>query len=125
MVRPLISCIDPVYNGVRYLREALGSIEAQTYRPLEIVIVDDGSIDRTRELVASCGYNLQYYWQANAGPASACNHGLRVSQGELVAFLEQDDLWHPEKLERQWARFQVSPKLDLCVTHIQNFGCQN
>jgi len=121
MIRPLISCIIPVYNGARYLAEALGSIVAQTYRPLEIVVVDDGSVDGTQELVTSCGYQVQYWRQTNAGPASACNQGLRVSQGEMVAFLEQDDLWHPEKLERQWARFRARSELDFCVTHIQNF----
>jgi glycosyltransferase involved in cell wall biosynthesis len=121
LAQPLISCIVPVYNGARYLREALSSIAAQTYRSLEIVVVDDGSVDGTRELVASCGYDVQYYWQTNAGPASACNQGLHVSQGELIAFLEQDDLWHPEKLERQWARFRAEPELDFSVTHIRNF----
>jgi glycosyltransferase involved in cell wall biosynthesis len=117
----LISCIVPVFNGERYLREALDSILAQTYRPLQIVVADDGSTDGTAELVASYGNRVQYLYQPNGGTASACNLGLRAARGNFVAFLAADDLWHPDKLTRQMARFEARPELDLCVTHVQNF----
>ena len=117
----LISCIVPVFNGERYLREALDSILAQTYRPLELLVVDDGSTDGTAAVVASYGEQIRYLSQPNAGPAAARNLGLQAAIGEFIAFLDHDDLWHPEKLARQMARFQARPDLDVCVTHVQNF----
>jgi glycosyltransferase involved in cell wall biosynthesis len=117
----LITCIVPVCNGERYLGEALDSILAQTHRPLEIIIVDDGSTDSTRAVVAKYGDRVRYVWQTNSGPASARNLGLSRAAGEFVAFLDADDLWHAEKLARQIARFHARPELDYCVAHAQNF----
>jgi glycosyltransferase involved in cell wall biosynthesis len=121
MNEPLISCIVPVFNGERYLGEALESILKQTYRPLEIIVADDGSTDGTATLVASYGDQVRYVFQPNAGVAAACNLGVRASFGEFVAFLAADDLWHPEKLALQMLQFQDRPELDVCVTHMQNF----
>ena len=121
MTPPLISCIVPVFNGERYLREALDSILAQTYRPLEIIVADDGSTDGTAAIVASYREQVRYLSQPNAGPAAARNLGLGATKGEFVAFLDADDLWHPEKLARQMARFQARPDLDVCITHVRNF----
>ena len=121
MANPLISCIIPVFNGERYLGEALDSILAQTYRPIEIIVVDDGSTDGTPELVAPYGDRIRYIRQKNAGAPTARNLGLRVAQGEFIAFLDSDDLWHAEKLARQTARFEARPELDVCVTHLQRF----
>jgi glycosyltransferase involved in cell wall biosynthesis len=118
---PLISCIVPVFNGERYLGETLDSILAQTYRPLEIIVADDGSTDGTPAVVASYGERVRYLSQLNAGPAAARNLGLCAARGEFIAFLDADDLWHPEKLARQMARFQARPELDMCVTHALNF----
>jgi glycosyltransferase involved in cell wall biosynthesis len=118
---PLISCIVPVFNGERYLREALESIFQQTYRPLEVIVVDDGSTDGTVVVAQSYGERITYVQQANAGPAAARNLGLSRVRGEFVAFLDADDLWHPEKLDRQMAHLQARPELDLCITHVQNF----
>jgi glycosyltransferase involved in cell wall biosynthesis len=121
MTSPLISCIVPVFNGERYLRETLDSILQQTYQPLEVIVVDDGSTDSTAAIVASYRQQIISLWQPNAGPAPARNLGLSMAQGEFIAFLDADDLWHPQKLARQMARFRVRSDLDLCVTHIQNF----
>jgi glycosyltransferase involved in cell wall biosynthesis len=121
MTEPLISCIIGVYNGERYLREALDSILAQTYRPLEIIVADDGSTDSTAEVVAGYGKKVRYLWQPNAGPAAARNLGICRAPGDFIAFLDADDVWHPEKLTRQMACFEARPELELCVTHIQNF----
>jgi glycosyltransferase involved in cell wall biosynthesis len=117
----LISCIVPVFNGEPYLREALDSILAQTYRPLEIIVADDGSSDGTAAVVAGYGENIRHLVQSNAGPAAARNLGLGAARGEFVAFLDQDDCWHPEKLARQMARFRARCELDLCVTHVRMF----
>lgn len=118
---PLISCIVPVFNGERYLRETLDSIFAQTYRRLEIIVADDGSTDRTAEIVAGYSERVRYLKQANAGASAARNLGLRAARGDFVAFLDADDLWHAEKLQRQMARFETRPELEVSVTLVQNF----
>ena len=121
MTSPLVSCIVPVYNGECYLAETLDSIVAQTHQPVEIFVIDDGSTDRTAAVAASFGPRVQYCWQENAGEAAARNRGLSLAQSEFVAFLDADDLWHPEKLDRQIAQFQGKPEIDLCFTAFQNF----
>jgi len=118
---PLISCIVPVFNGEAYLGEALGSIWQQTYRPLEIIVVDDGSTDGTAAVAAGYGDRVRYVKQINTGAPTARNLGLSMARGEFVAFLDADDLWHPEKLERQIARFAARPELQVCVSYLQNF----
>ena len=118
---PRVSCIVPVYNGEAFLRETLDSIVAQTHRELDVIVVDDGSTDGTRDLVAQYEAPLRYVWQANAGPSTARNTGLRAAQGEYVAFLDADDLWHPGKLARQVALLEERPAVGACVTLIQNF----
>src|SRR5262245_20840904 len=103
MTESLISCIVPVFNGERYLGEAIESILKQSYRPIEIIIADDGSTDDTVTVAARYGTQIRYLRQSNAGPAAARNLGLSVAAGEFVAFLDADDIWHPEKLARQMA----------------------
>ena len=103
MTKPnLISCIVPVFNGERYLAEALDSILAQTWRPLEVIVVDDGSTDGTAHIAAGYGAEVSYIHQANAGPAAARNRGLDAARGEFIAFLDADDLWHKDKLSARW-----------------------
>jgi len=117
----LVTCIVPVYNGERFLLEALASVAAQSYRPLEILLVDDGSTDRTPEVAATSGIDLVYLRQENAGGPAARNLGIDKAQGEFVAFLDADDRWRPEKLDRQMARFAARPELDISLAHVQNF----
>jgi glycosyltransferase involved in cell wall biosynthesis len=121
MKESLISCIVPVFNGELYIAEALESILSQTYRPLQIIVADDGSSDGTAAVVARYGTQVHYLSQSNSGAAAARNLGLSASLGDFVAFLDADDLWHAEKLERQMACFVARPELDGCVTYIQNF----
>lgn len=117
----LISGIVPVFSGERYLGETLDSMLAQTHSLLEIIVVDDGSTDGTRQVVAKYGDKVRYLRQENSGPAVARNRGLDAAHGEYIAFLDADDLWHPEKLGRQIVRFKERPETDCCVTHVQNF----
>src|SRR5215468_9302617 len=112
----LISCIVPVFNGERYVREALDSILAQTHRPLEIIVADDGSTDGSANVVAAFRDGVRYLRQSNQGPSSARNLGIRAALGDFIAFLDADDLWHPQKLQRQMDRFKTRPELDYCVT---------
>jgi len=121
MEESLISCIIPVYNGERYLRESLNSILAQTYRPLEIIVADDGSTDGTPQVARSYGRSIIYARQTNRGYWAAKNLGLGAVHGEFIAFLDVDDLWHPEKLARQVARLRARVELDLCFTRFENF----
>ena len=120
-MQTLISCVVPVYNGERYLAETLDSILAQTYQPREVIVVDDGSTDRTAAVAASYAPGVRYLWQVNAGEAAARNRGISASRGDFIAMLDADDLWHPEKLQRQMARFVERPELDLCFTYFRNF----
>ena len=100
------------------MREALDSIVAQTYRPIEIIVADDGSTDGTRSIVMTYNHAVRYLSQPNAGTATACNLGLRAACGEFVAFLSNDDLWHREKLERQMPRLQAAAKLAACLRRL-------
>lgn len=121
MSAALVSCIVPVFNGERYLGEAIGSILAQSHRPLEVIIVDDGSTDSTPQVAAGFGDEVRYLRQDNRGVGSARNRGIDEARGEYLAFLDADDLWGSEKLRRQLARFAGRPELDYCVSHVQNF----
>ena len=118
---PLVSCIVPCFNGERFLDECLASILAQTHRRLEIIVVDDGSTDRSAAIARRHGGRVRYHHQENRGPAAACNAGIDLATGDFIAFLEQDDLWLPDKTERQLAAFAADPALAYCVGHVQNF----
>lgn len=109
-----VSYIVPVFNGEVYLAEALDSIFAQTVPALEVLVIDDGSSDGTPAVARSYGDRITYLRQPHAGQSVARNHGVRVARGDLVAFLDADDLAHPTKLARQVARFEARPELDLC-----------
>ncbi len=115
------SYIVPVYNGEAYLAEALDSILAQTLPALEVLVVDDGSSDGTPAVARRYGDRITYLRQPHAGQSVARNHGVRVARGNLLAFLDADDLAHPAKLARQVARFEARPELDLCQALTQDF----
>lgn len=125
MKKPLISCVVPTYNSEKYLREALNSVLEQTYRPLEIIVADDGSTDGTADVAAKYGNEIRFFSQNTSGPAATRNFGLSHASGEFIAFLDADDLWHPEKLEMQMARFEQKPELDLCITYAQMFWVES
>ena len=117
----LVSVIIPVFNGERYLAEAVESVLAQTYRPTEVFVVDDGSTDSTAAVAKAFVPRLQYVSQPNAGSAAARNHGVRISSGEFIAFLDADDLWTAEKLALQNAAFTADPALDMVFGNVRQF----
>jgi len=97
-----ISVIVPTYNRADIISETIGSVLNQTYQNFEIIVVDDGSIDNTREIIVNINDpRIKYIYQENAGPSAARNNGIKNAQGEYVAFLDSDDIWLPEKLEKQ------------------------
>src|SRR3954464_13964239 len=103
MPQPLISVMIGVYNAERYLAEAIESVFAQSYRPLELIVVDDGSDDGSGDIARGYGDGLSYARQENAGNGSARNHAVRLASGELFAFLDADDRFLPEKPEHELA----------------------
>lgn len=117
----LVSVVIPAHNSQRYIVATLDSILAQKHRPLEILVVDDGSTDSTAQIVRGYAPEVRLIEQAQGGHPAARNTGIRAASGEFLAFLDHDDLWSPDKLERQMACFQRNPALDLVFGHIQNF----
>jgi glycosyltransferase involved in cell wall biosynthesis len=95
-----VSVVIPTFNRAAFLREALESVSRQTYPNFEVIVVDDGSTDGTREVVAASAARPVYVYQENQGRGAARNAGVGRAQGELIAFLDSDDLWHPDRLAR-------------------------
>jgi glycosyltransferase involved in cell wall biosynthesis len=98
---PRVSIIIPTFNLARYIGRTLESVFAQTYTDYEVIVIDDGSTDETREVLAHYAGKLRYHHQMNKGVAAARNEGLTQAAGELIAYLDADDMWYPQKLERQ------------------------
>jgi glycosyltransferase involved in cell wall biosynthesis len=107
--RPLVSVIIPNYNHTRFLPNAIQSVLAQHYPNYEIIIVDDGSTDDSREVVAQFGDKVQYIWQNNQGLAGARNTGIRAASGELIGLLDADDEWAPDYLEQMMVMVDKNP----------------
>lgn len=101
VLNPRVSVVIPVYNGEKYISDAIESVFNQTYKNIEVIVVDDGSTDNTAERIKLYLSRVKYLYQDNAGVANARNRGIQNSQGEFIAFLDHDDIWLPEKIERQ------------------------
>jgi glycosyltransferase involved in cell wall biosynthesis len=114
-----ISVIIPVYNGEAYLAEAVESILRQNHEPLEIIIVDDGSTDNTAKIAAGLQGNFRYVQQSNSGPSAARNRGLKIAGGDLLGFLDADDLWEENKLKIQIEYFKKDPSLEIVLGFLQ------
>jgi glycosyltransferase involved in cell wall biosynthesis len=113
MEEKLVSVIIPTYNRASFIKETLRSVLAQTYQNFEIIIVDDGSTDDTKDVVKSIDDDrINYIYQNNSGqPANPRNNGIKHSNGKYIAFLDSDDLWIPEKLEIQLDYFEKDSNL--------------
>ncbi|MFR2033860.1 MAG: glycosyltransferase family 2 protein [Agathobacter sp.] len=104
MEKGKVSIITPCYNGAKYIEETIDSVIAQTYKNWEMLIVDDGSRDDSAQIVTKyCEKEerIKLISQENAGSAAARNNGIRNAQGQYIALLDADDLWHPQFLEKQ------------------------
>jgi len=103
-----VSVIIPTYNSSNYILESINSVLSQTYTNFEIIVVDDGSTDNTKKLLAKYIKNkkITYFYQKNKGQAAARNFAIEKSSGELIAFLDSDDLWTKDKLEKQLELFK-------------------
>jgi glycosyltransferase involved in cell wall biosynthesis len=118
--QPKISAIVPIYNREAYLAEAIASILNQSMPPTEVIVVDDGSSDRSGEIVKSFPA-VRYHYQTNQGAAAARNQGVRLATGDFFAFLDSDDLWLLDKLERQLAAFAKNNHLDAVFGQVRQF----
>jgi glycosyltransferase involved in cell wall biosynthesis len=117
----LVTVVIPAHNSRLYIAPALDSILVQKYRPIEILVVDDGSTDSTAQMVRGYAPEVRVIEQEQRGHPAARNAGIRAASGEFLGFLDHDDLWSPDKLELQIAGFERNPELDLVFGHIQNF----
>ncbi len=120
---PRVSVVMPAYNAARYIREAIDSVLQQQVQDLELIVVDDGSTDETAEIAAEAATadpRVRIVRQPNSGkPAIARNRGIRESRGEIIAFLDADDVWRPEKLETCLRVLDERPDVDLVFHDVE------
>jgi glycosyltransferase involved in cell wall biosynthesis len=113
---PLVSIVIPTFNYGHFVGEAVESALNQTYSCVEVIVIDDGSTDDTRERLAPYIGRIHYHYQSNAGLSAARNTGIRLAQGEFVALLDSDDAFHPRKLETQVGMLLKRPEFGLLAT---------
>ncbi|MEH2068022.1 MAG: glycosyltransferase [Nostoc sp.] len=118
---PNVSVIIPTYQRADLISETIESVLAQTYTDYEIIVVNDGSTDNTKEVLAEFGDWITVIHQENQGPSVARNTGIMASQGRYIAFIDDDDLWLPYKLEKQVSCFESNPNIGLVYANIVFF----
>jgi len=116
---PKVSVITAAYNHVDFVRQSVESVLNQTYKDFEHIVVDDGSTDGTAEVLRSFGTQIKYFRQPNCGTPVAINRGIRESSGEYIAILDSDDVWLPEKLDRQVRCFAQQPEAGMVYSRAQ------
>lgn len=114
-----VSVVLPAYNGAKYIATAIDSTLAQTLFPFEIIVVDDGSKDATESIVRSYGDKIHYIRQNNKGTSGAYNTGIAAATGDYIAFLEQDDIWAPDKTANQVAAFDGNDELGMVFSPVR------
>jgi glycosyltransferase involved in cell wall biosynthesis len=119
--RERVSVIIPVRNGASYLAEAIRSTLAQSHPPLEVIVIDDGSTDESAAIACGMAHPVRVLERPHQGAGAARNAGIKAAAGDFLAFLDADDLWSPDKLALQLARFTARPELDFVFTHVRNF----
>ena len=113
---PRVSVIIPTYNRAWCLSEAIESVLSQTFQDMELIVVDDGSTDETPALLSQYGDRLRVLHQPNQGVSAARNSGIQAAHGDLIALLDSDDTWQPDKLARQVDFFDRQPQARICQT---------
>src|SRR5438132_1599837 len=122
-ITPLcVSVVIPVYNGERYLADAIQSVRDQTYQNFEVIVVDDGSTDGSADVAQRFGEAIRYVHQANGGVCKARNAGIAAARGAYIAFLDQDDLWLPDKLAAQVTYLDSHPEVGAVYCQCQVMG---
>ncbi|MCX8044072.1 MAG: glycosyltransferase [Desulfobacterota bacterium] len=121
---PTVSVLIPTYNRAHLINKAIDSVLAQTYQDIEIVVIDDGSTDNTKEVIGKYGRDIIYVYQENRGIAGARNTGFLHCSGKYIAFLDSDDYWLPQKLERQIALFEQHPEYGMVACQCASIDAQ-
>ncbi|MFH1076580.1 MAG: glycosyltransferase [Pseudomonadota bacterium] len=117
ILMPLVSVIIPTYNRILFLKEAIASVLSQDFRDFELIVVDDGSNDETHCVINNeYSSSIKYIYQKHHGVSAARNRGILNASGELIAFLDSDDLWFPDKLYKQIVFFENNPDALICQT---------
>ncbi len=120
MAEPAVTILMTVYNGEKYLRETIEGVLAQTFTNFELIIIDDGSTDRTAEIILAFGDpRIVYHYQPNAGTCKASNKGLSMARGKYVARIDADDLCLPERIARQFEFLENNPGYVLCASRVR------
>ncbi len=109
----LVSVVIPTYNSGRFIAQAIRSVLGQTYARYEVIVVDDGSTDETKDVLREFDGHSRYLYQDNRGPSAARNAGIRLARGEYICFLDADDIWAPNKLEVQLTFMEQHPDIGL------------
>ncbi len=120
-----ISVVIPTYNYADFISEAVESVLAQTFPVFEIIVVDDGSNDNTEEVIKQFGDKVKYIKQRNGGVCAARNNGVENAGGDFIAFLDADDVWFPEKIEKQMAKFAEDTKIGLVHCRMREFDTES
>lgn len=118
MGKPAVSIIIPCYNSEKWIVDSLQSIYNQTYKNFEVIVIDDGSEDNTNKIVQEFDSSIIYKYQKNKGPAAARNLGVKIAKGDYIAFLDSDDLWEKNKLEKQLSYLNKNKEVDLILTNV-------
>lgn len=120
-----ISAIIPTYNNAAFIKDAVLSIQQQSVSVTEIIIVDDGSTDNTEQVIQSLEGHIHYLRQQNQGPSAARNTGIKVAKGDWIAFLDADDQWTIDKLEKQIQTLHKYPELKLIAGDMSEIDIEN
>jgi glycosyltransferase involved in cell wall biosynthesis len=121
LTEPLVTAAIPVRNGEAYLAEAIESVLAQSRPCDQVIVVDNGSTDRSAEIAAGFGPAVEVVREPRPGIGTARNAALRAARGDYLAFLDADDLWEAEKTALQLAAFEAEPRLQLVFGHVRQF----
>lgn len=121
---PQVSVVIPTYNRISFLRRAIESVLAQTYKDYEIVVVDDGSTDKTKDIVKKYGKKVRYIYQKNRGPSVARNIGIKKAKGKYIAFLDSDDRFLSNKLTMQIDYIKKHPNCKFLYTWYFNVNAK-
>jgi glycosyltransferase involved in cell wall biosynthesis len=118
---PLVSVVTPTYNSGNFIAQAIQSVLEQTYQHHEVIVIDDGSTDETKDVLRGFNSYIKYLYQENRGPSAARNAGIRAARGKYICFLDADDLWVANKLEVQLAFMEHHCDIGLVFSDFEEF----